>query len=194
MKKIYIVLTHTGTLLSRIIKTYTKDEFSHVSIALDEELNKMYSFGRLFASNPFWGGFVHERINNGTFKRFKLTEAGVYSLVVTDEQYDNIVKTISKIRKNRKLYHFNIIGLLAVGFHKRIHTEYSFYCAEFVRYVLKEAGIEFSLPEIIKPEDFKTIESMKLIYKGKLKNYNNKRKTLAKNIVEASIRKTSFAK
>ena len=46
MKKIYIVLTHTGTTLSKIIKTYTKDEFSHVSIALDNKLQEMYSFGR----------------------------------------------------------------------------------------------------------------------------------------------------
>lgn len=38
MKKIYIVLTHTGTTLSKIIKSYTKDESSHVSIALDSEL------------------------------------------------------------------------------------------------------------------------------------------------------------
>ena len=43
MKKIYIVLTHTGTTLSKIIKTYTKDEFSHVSIALDNKLQEMYS-------------------------------------------------------------------------------------------------------------------------------------------------------
>lgn len=30
MKKIYIVLTHTGTTLSKIIKNYTNDEFSHL--------------------------------------------------------------------------------------------------------------------------------------------------------------------
>lgn len=41
MQKIYIVLTHTGTLLSNIIKTYTKNEYSHVSIALDEELEEI---------------------------------------------------------------------------------------------------------------------------------------------------------
>lgn len=58
MKKIYIVLTHTGTTLSKIIKNYTNDEFSHVSISLDSELKEMYSFGRLNAYNPFWGGFV----------------------------------------------------------------------------------------------------------------------------------------
>ena len=40
MAKIYIILTHTGTVLSKIIKKYTKDEFSHVSISLDRELTK----------------------------------------------------------------------------------------------------------------------------------------------------------
>lgn len=37
--KIYIVLTHTGTILSKIVKWYTKKDFSHVSISLDKELN-----------------------------------------------------------------------------------------------------------------------------------------------------------
>ena len=54
MKKIYIVLTHSGTALSKIIKGFTKDEFSHVSISLDKELNEMYSFGRLNPYNPFY--------------------------------------------------------------------------------------------------------------------------------------------
>lgn len=40
MKKIYIVLTDTGTVLSKIIKIYTKDEFAHVSISLDKGLKK----------------------------------------------------------------------------------------------------------------------------------------------------------
>lgn len=40
MKKIYLILTHTGTILSKIIRTYTKDEFTHVSISLDNELRR----------------------------------------------------------------------------------------------------------------------------------------------------------
>lgn len=43
MKQIYIVLTHTGTVLSRMIKMYTKGKFSHISIAFDKDLNEMYS-------------------------------------------------------------------------------------------------------------------------------------------------------
>ena len=59
MKKIYIILTFTGTILSRIVRIYTRKEYSHVSISLDQDLTKMYSFGRLNAYNPFSGVFVH---------------------------------------------------------------------------------------------------------------------------------------
>lgn len=45
-KNIYIVLTQTGTLLSRIIKFLTQGQYNHASIGFDEELNYMYSFGR----------------------------------------------------------------------------------------------------------------------------------------------------
>ena len=50
-----------------IKKSYTKDEFSHVSIALDIQLEKMYSFGRLKPYNPFIAGFVHEYIHTRYF-------------------------------------------------------------------------------------------------------------------------------
>ena len=46
MKKIYIVLTYTGTFLSRIVNIYTGKKYSHVSISLDKNLEYMYSFGR----------------------------------------------------------------------------------------------------------------------------------------------------
>ena len=172
MKKIYIILTHTGTVLSRIIKYYTKNEFSHCSIALDNELNEMYSFGRLNPYNPFWGGFVHEGISFGTFKRFKNTKTKIYSLEITDEQYKEIKGIINYIENTKEILKFNIIGLFAVGFHKRISFKNSFYCAEFVKYVIENAGIKTNLPEMIKPEDFKNLENIKLIYNGKLKDYN----------------------
>lgn len=171
MKKIYIILTYTGTILSKIIKSYTGDEFSHVSIALDPQLRKMYSFGRLNPYNPFWGGFVHERINSGTFKRFSKTRARVYSLEIYDEQYEKLKYTIFCIKKLRRYYKFNILGLFAVGFKIKIRADKSFYCAEFVKHVLEEAKIETKLPELIKPEDFKQIKNLKLEYDGLLKFY-----------------------
>ena len=176
MQKIYIVLTHTGTLLSRIIKRWTKDEFSHVSIALNEDLEQLYSFGRLHPYNPFWGGFVQEGIHTGTFKRFKKTEAFIYSLDVTQEQYIRIKNEIKRIEKHKAEYRFNVLGLLAVGFHKKIQSNHSFYCAEFVKHILELADIETDLPTIVRPENFKYIKDYTIIYSGKLKKYNKEKK------------------
>ena len=184
MKEIYIVLTHTGTVLSRIIKGYTRDEFSHVSISLDKELKEMYSFGRLNPYNAFWGGFVQEGINFGTFKRFRKTVCKIYSLKITEEQYNNVRGMIEYIKSSKQLQKFNVIGLFAVGFNKRISFENSFYCAEFVKYVLDKSGIENNLPELIKPEDFKNIQDLNEIYSGRLRKYQITKNSIAEKINE----------
>ena len=184
MKEIYIVLTHTGTVLSRIIKGYPRDEFSHVSISLDKELKEMYSFGRLNPYNPFWGGFVQEGINFGTFKRFRKTVCKIYSLKITEEQYNNVRGMIEYIKSSKQLQKFNVIGLFAVGFNKRISFENSFYCAEFVKYVLDKSGIENNLPELIKPEDFKNIRGLNEIYSGRLRKYQITKNSIAEKINE----------
>lgn len=183
MKKIYIVLTYTGTILSRVIKKYTKDEFAHVSIALDQNLDKMYSFGRLNPYIPFIGGFVHENIKWGTFKRFSNTTARIYSLEVTEKQYKDLQYVIECIQNNRKGYKFNIIGLFAVGFNIRIRRKFCFYCAEFVKYVLEKANIKTELPDMIKPEDFKNIKNLNIRYQGKLRDYNEAVPCLFNNVV-----------
>ena len=62
-------------------------------------------------------------------------------------------------------------GLFAAGFHKKIGKEHSFYCAEFVKYIIEESGIQTDLPEIVKPEDFKSMQGLQEIYGGILKKY-----------------------
>lgn len=177
MKKIYIILTHTGTILSQIIKHWTGDEFSHISIALDADLEEMYSFGRLNPYNPFWGSFVHEHINRGTFKRFKKTRAEVYSLFVTDEQYKKAQKIIKYFNDNQQKYKFNILGLACVSINKKIVRKNTFYCAEFVKHILKMSGVSEvnELPEIIRPENFKQLQGIRLEYEGLLRKYKKKK-------------------
>ena len=184
MKKIYLILTHTGTTLSTIIKCYTTDEFSHVSIALDKELNTMYSFGRLRPSNPFIGGFVHEGIDFGTFKRFKNTQSEIYSLEIADNKYEKIKEEIKKFESNKEKYKFNIIGLFAVSINKKIHYKDTFYCAEFVKYLFEKVKIDNNLPDIIRPQDFKKLKDIELVYSGKLKDYKKNELTDKITLIE----------
>jgi len=186
MKTIYVVITYTGTMLSKVIKMYTKSEFSHVSISMDLELNEMYSFGRLNPYNPIVGGFIHEYIDKGTFKRFYKTKAKICALQVTDEQYKEMYDIINEIERDKDNYTFNIPGLFAAGFHKKIGKEKCFYCAEFVKYVIEEAGVNLNLPDIIKPEDFKDIEEFETIYEGLLRKYKPT-KSYLKELIKKNI-------
>lgn len=172
MKKIYIILTYTGTILSRIVKVYTRKEYSHVSISLDRDLNQMYSFGRLNPYNPFIGGFVHEEIDRGTFKRFKNTKTKIYSMEIDEEKYERLEEIIENIQQKKKLYKFNVIGLIAVALNVRIKREKCFYCAEFVKYVLEQSEV-VELPEIIKPDDFNKLNGLNEVYIGKLQDYKS---------------------
>ena len=176
MKEIYLVLTYTGTILSRIIREYTKKDYAHISISLDKGLNRMYSFGRLNPYIAFIGGFVHERINSGTYKRFKNTKAVICSIKITEEQYEKLENLINHFEKFNKNYKFNFIGLAFVMFNKKIFRKNCFYCAEFVQYALKRADIENSLPRIIQPLDFLDLKGINVIYKGLLKEYNYENK------------------
>lgn len=176
MKKIYIILTHTGTILSKIIKRYMGDEFSHVSIALDLELDEMYSFGRFHPYNPFVAGFVHEKIDDGTFKRFKNTKTKIIELEINEEQYLMVKEKIKSIEEKKEKYKFNILGLFAIGFNVKIKAKNSFYCAEFVKFLLHESNIDISLPELIRPENFNSLYKGKEIYSGLLRNYVYRKK------------------
>ncbi len=172
MRKIYIVLTYTGTLLAKLVKIYTRKEYSHVSLSLDEDLSHMYSFGRLNPYNPFIGGFVQESPHYGTFKRFHKTKTKIYSIEVEDDQYESVKSLIEDIWNHKEIYRFNFIGLCAVAFHLKIKREKCFYCAEFVKYVLEQSELNLNLPELIKPNDFASINGVKEVYNGILKEYN----------------------
>lgn len=175
MEKIYIVLTYTGTILSRTVRIFTRNTYTHASIALDKELEKMYSFGRLNPYNPFWGGFVKEGIDIGTFKRFKKTKAEIYSFEVTKEEYKKLEDIILVFSNDRKKYKFNIIGLIYARFNKQCKRKNKFYCSQFVREVIEQAEINMeNIEEVIKPEDFRKIRTLNLEYKGLLNTYNLK--------------------
>ena len=189
VKEIYIVLTYTGTILSKIIKMYTGASLSHVSISLDKDLNEMYSFGRLNPYNPFIGGFIHESLTTGTFKRFKKTYAEIYTLKVSNKQYELIKNKINEISNSRKKYKFNTLGLFANAIKVKIKRDNYFYCAEFVKYLLEYSNVKISLPNIIQPIHFKGKKELKLVYKGifrKYKDYTDNKISDLKWLIESS--------
>lgn len=172
-KQLYIVITQTGTLLSRILRYITGAEYNHASISLSKDLEKMYSFGRRYPYNPFWGGFVMESPRTGTFKRFSDTRAIVLSVTVSEEQHAELRNMLEDMWKRRKKYRYNFAGLCLAYFHITWKRENYYYCSEFVGELLIKCridGAECLHSSVIQPIHFLRLPHTPL-YCGKLREY-----------------------
>ncbi|KMT22951.1 hypothetical protein [Clostridium cylindrosporum] len=172
-KKIYLLLTRTGTRFSSMIYRATGYEYTHASIALDKDLKELYSFGRRNMMLPFIAGFVREDLNSGVYKKYDNTKCVIYELDVTEETYENIKKLINVFEEHKHTYKYNFIGLPLILFNIPYKRERHFVCSQFVAYVLLESGAaeldkEFTM---VKPRDFLNIVNKRLIYNGFLRQY-----------------------
>ena len=164
-KTIFIVLTDTGTMLSKAIGMYTRKDLNHASIAFDEQLIEMYSFGRKQRHNPFIGGFVREDASKGIFEDAK---CAIFSFQVTDEVYTKMRDKILQIEQNKELYRYNFIGLFGVALNKGIQRKHAFFCSQFVATILNEGGVQmFSIkPNLVQPHHFAQVPIMKRVFEG----------------------------
>jgi hypothetical protein len=171
-KEVYILLTNTGSLLTKLIKLYTEKPYNHASIAFDHNLSEVYSFGRKTARNPFIGGFVKEDVREGLFKQ---ADCALYSITVTESQIQKMKYYLQEIETQKKHYRYNFLGLFGVMFNKPLKRNNAFFCSQFVAFILKESTIiQFQKPiSLIAPYDFQCVPNVHLVYEGKLKNYQN---------------------
>lgn len=163
--KIYIVLSHSGTIVSKAIQKYTHKPYSHVSISLDRKLDKMYSFGRIYKYTPLPGGFVEENFSRGVYTRFDDLDYSVYELEITREQKNKLIENLSQFKSNK--YGYNVIGLLTSSVQVPIERENSYFCSQFVAHLLKESGIHIvnKPPGLTGPMDFIENDQVRLIYR-----------------------------
>lgn len=169
------MLSHSGSMFSKAIKVCSKDPYTHVSIALDENLYELYSFGRINPYNPIIGGFVKEDIVNGTYRRFPETKCAIYALEIDDVQYRRLKRELNKFKRASRRYGYNFIGVVSAAFNKPIHRRHSYFCSQFVSEILQNSGIKLleKDPRLTSPMDFSKCDGLECVYEGELKAISN---------------------
>lgn len=178
MKKryLYLVLTRTGTVPSKIIGFVTGKRYTHVSIASDEMLTEMYSFCRDKKETPLPAGFNREDLFTEVFGACKTIPGEVYRLPVTDEQLERYNDVIRHFILNRGSYSYDVGALLPMALHIPYKLRNRFVCSVWVGFVLGKSGVKHNIdkqPSLIEPEDFRSIEGAELVYRGDLKKYRD---------------------
>ena len=188
MKDIYILLTRTGTALGSAIKLYTRGSWSHASIALDENLEELYSFSRKYTWNPFIGTFMEEDIEGGVFAVKTETQCLVLKVRVTDEQYASAEDIISRFKANRQAYGYSVLGLIYFMLGRPRYSSSKYTCAGFVTHVIEGAQVaEFEKHgSLVQPDDFMHLDS-EVVYQGLLRDYRSSRKWMIRRMTTSVV-------
>lgn len=177
MKKyVYILVSQSGTTISKILKMFTRKPYNHVSVSCESDLSEMYSFCRNKPERPLPATFNKEIIGEGTLGKYNMIPCELYRISVTDEQKELLYKNIEHFKQNRDCYSYNCIGLGFMLFHIAFRRKNKFVCSQFVGYILEKSGINSQIHKPVclqTPEDFRHIPDAELIYKGNLNNYHD---------------------
>lgn len=137
---VYIVFSATPYKIGKLIRSFTKERYNHVSLALDRELENMYSFARRYYHTPFYGGFVRE-----SRARYHLngvpSQVKICRLAVSEEDYEALKQRLQQMYARREDFLYNHISVLTVPFRRLVHLKDAAICTEFVAGQLRELGM-----------------------------------------------------
>lgn len=175
---VYIMLVHSGTTVSNVIKAVSHSEFSHASISFDSSMDEMYSFARKDPRNPFIGGFRFESVGKGFYDQKEIPYA-VYMVPCTESQIKKMKKRLSFFEKNATKFKFDFTGLIKNYLGIVDNPEYRWFCSRFVADILNAGAPKnkpyVEEPSLQDPDDFKNDEYAYFIISGSnLMKYDQK--------------------
>lgn len=171
---IYLIIAQTGTVPARFFRFFTRKPYNHVSLSGDINLSEMYSFCRTYRPFPLPATFNREIVGEGTLGQFDFIPCEIYRIPVTTQQKQMYNQVIQHFVRNRRIYSYNLLGLLAVYLNVEWKRERSFVCSQFVAYTMDKIGIHLEKPFCLyKPDDFRSFPNATLIYSGELNKFYN---------------------
>ncbi len=170
MKTVYILLSRTNTLFGRAIRRATGAAYSHAALAIDRDLEQLYSFSRRFSFSMLPAGFQRENVRRGVYSRNAGTACALYALEVEEEVYGRVAGQLQEMYVNRWRYRYNLLGIFGHVLRRPLRRKNHFFCSEFVAEVLRRAGA--LAPDLesafVRPDSFCTMEELRCVYTGPL--------------------------
>jgi len=180
MKSIYVLLTRTGTIVSRMIYVITADPYTHSCISFDDGLDTLYSFTRKYPRLPLPAGLYTESLYSGNLKRFGYMPCALYELKVEDDIYEAVKGDVESMMADDINYKYNLIGLALCKFGIPHRRKRHYFCSQFVSEVLKRNGA-YEMPKdtsLMRPMDYLDLPDFECVFSGDLKTLAQNREAI----------------
>ncbi len=170
MKSIYLLLTRSSSIPSRLIGIFTNEPFTHVSIAFDRELTTLYSFARKYPSLPLPAGLMEEHIDAGFYQKQGDIPCALLQMEVPEKIYARAETLVYNMFQRREEYGYSVLGLLLCRLRIPLDIPNRYFCSQFVSSVLADSGA-LDLPKpasLMHPFDFCSLDGLRILYLGSL--------------------------
>jgi len=138
---VYIVFSATHTGMGRFIRLVTRHPYNHVSVSLDRDIQRMYSFARYHRTIPLWGGFVQESILR--YASFAgSARVKVCRVPVEQPHLTYLHNYMQRLWSDREDYLYNLPAAMAIPLHLRPSIPKTHTCASFAREILLRCRVE----------------------------------------------------
>ena len=168
MKKVYIMLTRTQSIVSKIVYFFTRASYTHASLVFDKGFNEIYSSTRKNGVTLFPAGPAREYLDRGFFARHGKTPCAVYEFEVTEEVYDKLYAETMSFINNSDCYKFNVWGLVSCKFGIPLYRKNKYFCSQFVAEILSRCDA-VPLPKetgLMRPSDYMTMPELTRVFEG----------------------------
>lgn len=169
MHYLNVLVVSSETRPAKIIRFFTKSQYNHTSISLDDNYNEFYSFARKKAFSPLDAGFVKEKASYYSLGKNKDVNVKLFKVPIEDNKMVELKKRLVEI-ENDKEYIYNFISAILYPFHLSHPTYKAYYCSEFVAEVLnKYTNISLDRESSkYSPKDIELLLNDYLWYEGKI--------------------------
>ena len=168
MSYIYIILTRSNTVYSRLIHAVTGDKYTHVSLGLGDGASELYSFSRKRAHLPLPSPIVREDVPGSYLARHPDTPCALYRLRVDASVKESVRRRVEAMYERREHYHYSLIGAALCKLDIAHERAEHYFCSQFVAEVLSKCGA-LELPKsasLMRPADFAALPELEKIYAG----------------------------
>ena len=133
MSYLYVMLSRTDTGMGRFIRFFTREEYNHVSLCVDDSLQKFVSFARYRQDTPLAGGAVAEPPQR-LLSCGEAIPVRIFRLKITKAEAQQLEDLFAQVEKAPLVY--NSLGALLKGFHISCSIPGTYTCLEFAGAVL----------------------------------------------------------
>ena len=167
-KRIYLLLTRSNTVVSKAIYQLTKDEFTHISLSIADDMEPMYSFCRRYPRLSLPAGFTSESLYHGFYAIHQKIPCQLYTMEISDIDYSRLKLALELLMTHSPELKYDVLGTMYCHFgiaHQRRNYRY---CSWFVAELLGKLRIlhfdkDYSL---VRPIDFTKFQNCQLVYRG----------------------------